>query len=264
MECKRIEKQEFFWALQGVCTLHRTPWSTDLAHQQLAAPHTLASLCQAAEQFGFSASINKVKPANIPHESFPLIACLSARAGSPYDDVTLVSDNLNPDEFVSLGLVLQADREHVLLAEPGNPTPLTITSAEFARRYLGTVVRLAPRSEGADDAGDCGQSRPQRRFSFQWFIPELLKHKKLWQEILLASLVIQIIALTTPLFTQAIIDKVVVHHTQSTDRHRRRHGRLHIVRGLPDLAAPIPRAAHRYPRRPGAQQRLDHQDHLLV
>ena len=49
-----------------------------------------------------------------------------------------------------------------------------------------------------------------------WFVPELLKHKKLWQEVLLASLIIQLIALATPLFTQAIIDKVVVHRTQST------------------------------------------------
>ena len=33
---------------------------------------------------------------------------------------------------------------------------------------------------------------------------------------LLASLVLQVVALATPLFTQAIIDKVVVHRTQST------------------------------------------------
>ena len=33
---------------------------------------------------------------------------------------------------------------------------------------------------------------------------------------LLASLVIQLMALATPLFTQTIIDKVVVHHTLST------------------------------------------------
>src|SRR5262249_43006975 len=55
-----------------------------------------------------------------------------------------------------------------------------------------------------------------RRFGFGWFVPELLKHCRVWRDVLLASLALQLIALATPLFTQAIIDKVVVHPTQST------------------------------------------------
>jgi subfamily B ATP-binding cassette protein HlyB/CyaB len=54
------------------------------------------------------------------------------------------------------------------------------------------------------------------RFGFCWFIPELLKHKKVWRDVLAASLVLQLVGLTTPLFTQVIIDKVVVHQTGST------------------------------------------------
>ena len=48
------------------------------------------------------------------------------------------------------------------------------------------------------------------------FIPELLKHKTIWRDVLLASLAIQLVGLATPLFTQVIIDKVVVHQTHST------------------------------------------------
>ena len=61
--------------------------------------------------------------------------------------------------------------------------------------------------------------RPAKRnphFGFRWFVPELLKHKSIWRDVLVASLAIQLMALATPLFTQAIIDKVVVHHTMST------------------------------------------------
>lgn len=54
------------------------------------------------------------------------------------------------------------------------------------------------------------------RFGFRWFIPELLKHKTVWRDVLAASLVLQLVGLTTPLFTQVIIDKVVVHQTGST------------------------------------------------
>ena len=55
-----------------------------------------------------------------------------------------------------------------------------------------------------------------RAFGFDWFIPELLKHKTIWRDVLLASLAIQFVGLATPLFTQVIIDKVVVHQTHST------------------------------------------------
>ncbi|MGC2166297.1 MAG: peptidase domain-containing ABC transporter, partial [Gallionella sp.] len=37
-----------------------------------------------------------------------------------------------------------------------------------------------------------------------------------WRDVLIASLIIQVLALGGPLFTQVIIDKVIVHHTQST------------------------------------------------
>ena len=53
-------------------------------------------------------------------------------------------------------------------------------------------------------------------FGFKWFVPELLKHRKVWRDVLWASLLLQLLALGLPLFTQAIIDKVVVHRTEST------------------------------------------------
>jgi subfamily B ATP-binding cassette protein HlyB/CyaB len=44
----------------------------------------------------------------------------------------------------------------------------------------------------------------------------VLKHRAVWREVLAGSLVLQLLALGLPLFTQAIIDKVVVHRTEST------------------------------------------------
>jgi ATP-binding cassette, subfamily B, bacterial HlyB/CyaB len=39
-------------------------------------------------------------------------------------------------------------------------------------------------------------------FGFRWFVPELLRHKAIWRDVLLASLAIQLMALATPIFTQ--------------------------------------------------------------
>ena len=95
----------------------------------------------------------------------------------------------------------------------------------------GPAWLLAPEAPAlrADDAfeghgANTGSSAPQaskaskdaKPFNFRWFVPELLRHKRVWRDVLLASLMLQIVTLTTPLFTQAIIDKVVVHRTQST------------------------------------------------
>ncbi|MSQ74123.1 MAG: hypothetical protein EXR27_23070 [Betaproteobacteria bacterium] len=69
--------------------------------------------------------------------------------------------------------------------------------------------------EKALDASDPAlKATPE--FGFKWFIPELLKHKHIWRDVLMASLAIQLMALATPIFTQVVIDKVIVHHTVST------------------------------------------------
>ncbi|WP_081869762.1 type I secretion system permease/ATPase [Endozoicomonas numazuensis] len=54
------------------------------------------------------------------------------------------------------------------------------------------------------------------KFDFSWFIPAILKHKKLIYEVFLASFFIQLFALITPLFFQVIIDKVLVNQALTT------------------------------------------------
>ena len=48
-------------------------------------------------------------------------------------------------------------------------------------------------------------------FGFSWFIPAIVKHRRLLGEVLLASFFVQLFAFVTPLFTQVVIDKVLVH-----------------------------------------------------
>lgn len=202
-----IGRVPFFWALQGMCALHRMPFSRELAEQQLAAPYCIRSMLDAAGQFGFDASLTAMKADCLHTEVFPLVVLMHPVQGGALDQA---------DQDASPALVLQADGAQVLLVEASDKEPVTITLEAFRSRYLGHCVRFAPRSAAVVDPDSEGLGDQHRRFNFRWFVPELLKHKKVWQEVLLASLVIQLIALATPLFTQAIIDKVVVHHSQST------------------------------------------------
>ncbi len=120
-------------------------------------------------------------------------------------------------------LILRADQDRVLVIEPGQPNPSLLPVADFAARFTGQVILAGAAQKSAvtdDDAdgsiGAITASQAKPTFGFRWFVPELLKHKSIWRDVLLASLVIQLMALATPLFTQAIIDKVIVHHTMST------------------------------------------------
>ena len=248
-----IRGEAFYWVLQGICALHRKPFSLELARQQFTPPYTTDSLLQAVSSYGFTAMLRPAKPEQLQKASFPLIAWLTPTLPQERDaavqEMTAVADRPSraemgeeamPDqtaseeskaiadgsvaeegateEGVTPALILQADGAHILVCEPGDPAPRTQTLAEFKLRYTGNITRITPNAEAATDPDteSQDQARQSRPFGFAWFVPELLKHKKLWQEILLASLVIQLIALATPLFTQTIIDKVVVHRTEST------------------------------------------------
>ena len=114
-----------------------------------------------------------------------------------------------------MGLVLAVSDTAVLLAERDHP-PRQIPLADFAQRFTGTALAIAVAAPVVADPDVIAAPAHERRFGFRWFVPELLKHKSIWREVLIASLVIQLLALALPLFTQAIIDKVVVHRTQST------------------------------------------------
>jgi subfamily B ATP-binding cassette protein HlyB/CyaB len=111
-------------------------------------------------------------------------------------------------------IIVQMTAENVTLFEVGTNTPKTLTQAKFAARFAGTAFQFALETQGIKDPD--GALTKQAEFGFRWFIPELMKHKRIWRDVLIASLVIQLLGLVTPLFTQVIIDKVVVHRTEST------------------------------------------------
>lgn len=56
----------------------------------------------------------------------------------------------------------------------------------------------------------------QAAFGFKWFLAEITKYKRIIGEVLLGSFVVQLFGLITPLFTQVILDKVIIHRSMTT------------------------------------------------
>ena len=104
-------------------------------------------------------------------------------------------------------IVARAADDRVLVHDPRDGRPHTLTRDEFEREWSGALIMLTSRAHliGAN-----------RNFDFTWFIPAIVKYRKLFGEVLVASFFLQIFALITPLFFQVVIDKVLTHRGLTT------------------------------------------------
>jgi subfamily B ATP-binding cassette protein HlyB/CyaB len=99
-------------------------------------------------------------------------------------------------------VLAKVEADKVLVQDPLAGRPLIQTRADFERGWSGELLLFTKRA----------QLRPQDLpFDFAWFIPAIVKYRRLLGEVLLASFFLQLFGLITPLFTQVIIDKVLVH-----------------------------------------------------
>ena len=197
----------FVWSVEAACSLLQKPYQRDLVVQQFASQNSLDTVVSALSQLGIDCAPKEIKFKNLVSESFPLLVMLSP-----------ANRECSSGEEESYGpaILLQAQVDRVTFIQPGDAIPLTLSIEDFKLRCSAQAWRLSAQVLEGADPDTAILDAQNRRFGFSWFVPELLKHKKLWHEILLASLIIQLLALATPLFTQTIIDKVITNRTQST------------------------------------------------
>nr|WP_274695891.1 cysteine peptidase family C39 domain-containing protein [Vibrio aestuarianus] len=91
--------------------------------------------------------------------------------------------------------------DKALIQSPDAASPEIISREELEVRWSGEVI-----------LNTTGESR----FDVSWFIPAFVHHRHLIGEVLLFSLMLQFLALATPLFFQVVMDKVFVHKALST------------------------------------------------
>lgn len=89
--------------------------------------------------------------------------------------------------------------------QDGRPT---IESLEvFAQQWTGELILITSRASLAGELA---------KFDFSWFIPSMVKYRKLLGEVLLISFFLQLFGLVSPLFFQVVMDKVLVHRGLTT------------------------------------------------
>lgn len=224
--------QDLVWMLGSLCQFNRIPFDQALVAQQHPPPHSEATFIEAATALGFTVGRCDTSEHKLSELTFPFVALLrnpdavtttsgtyaapETIARSSADAAAIaVSEKESTTPAASLALVVKSDDHCLLYFRAHSNAGETVPVAEFAQRFE-PVVLLVTHQTNSKAPDDDLWSRDPQKFGFRWFVPELLKHKTIWRDVMLASFVLQLVGLTTPLFTQVIIDKVVVHQTQST------------------------------------------------
>lgn len=146
---------------------------------------TSVAIVRAARSKGLKARQTKAKIARL--DRLPLPAIAKARDGTFF-------------------ILAKTGPKSVLVKEPARPTA-EWTFSELQERWAGEIILLTRRA---------AQTTETLKFGLRWFFPVVAKYRRLFYEVLVVSFFLQVFALVAPLFSQVVIDKVLVHRGLTT------------------------------------------------
>jgi len=146
---------------------------------------TIIDMVRAGKELGVKAKTAKVEFERLPKLKLPAIV------------------KLNSGKFIILA---QVEKEKVLIQNPTQNRPQTITKEEFINQWTGEIILFIHR----------GLKRYNEKFGIKWFVPSIWKYKKPLSEVLIASFTLQVLGLFSPIIIQVVIDKVLVHNSVTT------------------------------------------------
>ena len=186
-------------SLSALCAIarfhHIAADPANLAHQlglAASAPVSIQDLLRAARHIGLKAKLSTISADRLHLTPLPALAQVRMEGGE-----------------VRCVILAQTDGQRVLLQDPSVPggRPIIEPFAVFIQQWTGELILITSRASLAGDLA---------RFDFSWFIPSLIKYRKLLGEVLLISFMLQLFALVSPLFFQVVMDKVLVHKGMTT------------------------------------------------
>lgn len=172
----------------------------DLTVERLAHDHALGDaepptpkLLRIAEESGFKAKTALLDWSSLtvqPPAVFPLLLRLH-----------------NGNTVVAIGF--KSDTSELLVADPiaDKPGAIPLSRESIEAAWTGETIFLKRVYRLADE---------NQPFGIRWFIPEILRQRSLFRDVVIAALTLHVIALALPIFFQLVIDKVLTHQSYST------------------------------------------------
>jgi ATP-binding cassette, subfamily B, bacterial HlyB/CyaB len=149
----------------------------------------------AAKSIGLSAKLVRQNPGRLDRAPLPAIAIDTDGRyfiAGKYDAGTHDSQEVST--------------ARILIQRPGEQLQI-MSLPDFLVLWSGELIFFTSKASFAGDIA---------KFDFTWFIPAVVKYRRLLGEVLLISFVLQLIGLATPMFFQVVMDKVLVNHAMKT------------------------------------------------
>ncbi len=99
-------------------------------------------------------------------------------------------------------VLARAGVDCVIIHDPGMQRARRLSMAELQAAWSGELILFSSRASLVGEMS---------KFDFSWFIPAIVKYRRLLSEVFLVSFALQFFALLTPLFFQVVMDKVLPH-----------------------------------------------------
>lgn len=99
--------------------------------------------------------------------------------------------------------------EKLGIVDPASKQPEAVAfdRETFCRNWNGEALLLRR---------NCALSDESQPFGFAWFIPEILRNRSTFRDIVIAAVLLQVLALALPIFIQIVLDKVLIHQAYTT------------------------------------------------
>ncbi|WP_018896721.1 peptidase domain-containing ABC transporter [Rhizobium sp. 2MFCol3.1] len=116
---------------------------------------------------------------------------------------------LENGNWVVVAGAVDGEEKQVRVLDPlaTRPEFILLNEEQFTKSWRGSVVLMKRSHRMSDD---------DQPFGFRWFIPEVIKQRSFFRDVALAAFVLYGLGLTTPMFFQLVIDKVLVHQSYAT------------------------------------------------
>ena len=195
------------WALMVMASLHGIAADeAKLRHEFGSELFTVQSMLLAAKSLGLT--VKSVVQNKDRLDKAPLPAIAQDKTGQFF--ILAKIQTIQPRPVDANTVVENRGAEpstvHALIQCPGAPPKLMLLD-DFLRDWTGELVFMTSKATFASETA---------QFDFTWFVPAIVKYRKLLGDVLLASFVLQLIGLVTPLFFQVVMDKVLVNQAMKT------------------------------------------------
>ncbi|TGD95709.1 peptidase domain-containing ABC transporter [Methylobacterium nonmethylotrophicum] len=117
----------------------------------------------------------------------------------------------NGNFVVVTGTDRQGEAPRLIVFDPkaSRHEPFLLDEEAFCAAWAGEVLLVRPKARRRTPDG-------RRPFGLLWFVPEILRQRRLFSDVIVAALALYAVGLAVPLFSQLVIDRVLTHESTAT------------------------------------------------